>query len=110
MYNSSRRWIASQSVGWTYLVLGAASAALAALVAVAPVGVVATVAGLALLGTLADALEGSMSQRKGREAAVVTFLVAASGITAYGVGSAAWAIVAGLVVHAILGWNPKGSR
>ena len=108
--DKSRRWIASQSVGWTYLVLGAASAALAALVAVAPVGVVATVAGLALLGTLADALEGSMSQRKGREAAVVTFLVAASGITAYGVGSAAWAIVAGLVVHAILGWNPKGSR
>lgn len=105
--DKSRRWIASQSAGWTYLVLAAASAALAALVAVAPVGVIATVAGLALLGTLADSLEGSMSQRKGREAAVVTFLVAASGITAYGVGSAAWAIVAGLVVHAVLDWTPK---
>jgi benzoate membrane transport protein len=105
--DKSRRWIASQSAGWTYLVLAAASAALAALVAVAPAGVIATVAGLALLGTLADSLEGSMSQRKGREAAVVTFLVAASGITAYGVGSAAWAIVAGLVVHAVLDWSPK---
>jgi benzoate membrane transport protein len=48
-----------------------------------------------------------MSQRKGREAAVVTFLVAASGITAYEIGSAAWAIVAGLVVHAVLDWRPK---
>ncbi|WP_332667302.1 benzoate/H(+) symporter BenE family transporter [Aeromicrobium sp.] len=104
----SRRWIASQSAGVTYVVLAAASAALAALVSVAPIGVIATVAGLALVGTLADSLQGSMSQRKGREAAVVTFLVAASGITAYGVGAAAWAIVAGLVVHAILEWSPRG--
>jgi benzoate membrane transport protein len=101
------RWIASQSAGFTYLVLAASSAALAALVSVAPKGVIATVAGLALLGTLADALEGSVSQRRGREAAVVTFLVAASGITALGIGSAFWALVAGLVVHAVLDWQPR---
>ena len=108
--DKSRRWIASQSAGATYVVLAAASAALAALVAVAPTGVIATVAGLALLGTLADSLEGSMSQRKGREAALVTFLVAASGISAYGIGSAAWAIVAGLVVHLVLDWSPRRRR
>ena len=106
--DKSRRWIASQSAGWTYVVLAASSAALAALVAVAPSGVIATVAGLALLGILADSLEGSMSQRTGREAAVVAFLVAASGITAYGIGAAAWAILAGIVVHAVLHWSPKG--
>jgi benzoate membrane transport protein len=108
--DKSRRWIASQSAGATYVVLAAASAALAALVAVAPTGVIATVAGLALLGTLADSLEGSMSQREGREAALVTFLVAASGISAYGIGSAAWAIVAGLVVHLVLDWSPRRRR
>ncbi|MDX6278777.1 MAG: benzoate rane transport protein [Nocardioidaceae bacterium] len=102
----SRRWIASQAGGITYVFLAIGSAALAALVAVAPAGVIATVAGLALLGTLADALEGSVSQRRGREAAVVTFLVAASGITAFGIGSAFWALVAGLVVHAVLDWQP----
>lgn len=101
-----RRWIASQSAGVTYVFLATSSAALAALVAVAPKGVIATVAGLALLGTLADALEGSVLQRRGREAAVVTFLVAASGITAFGIGSAFWALVAGLVVHAVLDWQP----
>ena len=105
-----RRWIAAQSAGWTYLVLGAFSAALAALVTVAPQGVIATVAGLALLGTLANALEGSLTQRKGREAAVVTFLVAASGVTALGIGSAFWAVVAGLVIHAILDWRPQRQR
>jgi len=103
-----RRWIAAQSAGWTYLVLAAAAAALAALVAVAPVGVIATVAGLALLGTLADALEGAVTERTAREAAVITFLVAASGITVGGIGSAFWALVAGLVVHVVLVWRPAG--
>lgn len=101
----NRRWIAAQSAGVTYLLLAVASAALAALVAVAPVGVIATVAGLALLGTLADALEGAVSQRKGREAAVITFLVAASGISAHGIGSAFWALLAGLLVHVVLDWK-----
>ncbi|MEO6604824.1 MAG: benzoate/H(+) symporter BenE family transporter [Aeromicrobium sp.] len=108
--DKSRRWIAAQAVGWTYFVLAAASIAVAALVAVAPAGVIATIAGLALLGTLASALQSSMAQPKDREAAVVTLLVAASGITAYGVGSAAWAILAGLIVHAVLTWSPKGAR
>lgn len=108
--DKSRRWVAGQAVGWTYAVLAAASIAVAALVEVAPLGVIATIAGLALLGTLASALESSMAQPKGREAAVATFLVAASGITAWGVGSAAWAILAGLIVHAVLSWKPKGWR
>lgn len=102
----SRRWIASQSASWTYLLLAASSTALAALVAVAPAGVIATVAGLALLGTLASALLGSVAEDRGREAAIMTFLVAASGITAYGIGSAFWAIVAGLVVYFVLDWRP----
>ncbi|MRJ78210.1 benzoate/H(+) symporter BenE family transporter [Aeromicrobium sp. SMF47] len=101
-----RRWIAAQSAAGTYVVLGVASAALAALVAVAPAGVIATVAGLALLGTLADALAGAVSHRTGREAAVITFLVAASGVSALGIGSAFWALVAGLVVHLVLHRRP----
>ncbi len=104
------RWYAAQSAAATYLVLAATTLALASLVQVAPGGVIATIAGLALLGTLASALEGSMTPHKGREAAVVTFLVAASGITAYGVSSAAWAILAGLIVHAVLTGLPKGDR
>ena len=104
-----RRWIASQSAAGAYVVLAVASAALAAIVAVAPVGVIATVAGLALLGTLADALEGAVSQRSGREAAVITFLVAASGISAAGIGSAFWALVAGIVVHCVLVTRPRGA-
>lgn len=97
-----QRWRTAQWAGVAFLVLGLASAAIAALVEVAPVGVIETVAGLALLGTLASALHAAVDRIDTREAAIVTFLVAASGITIAGVGSAFWAIVAGLAIHLVL--------
>lgn len=100
-----RRWIAAHTAGWTYLVLATVSTALVAVVAGAPDGLVEVVAGLALLGTLAGALKGATATDRGREAAVVTFVVAASGVALGGVGAAFWALVAGLVVHATTTWG-----
>ncbi|MBY6413969.1 benzoate/H(+) symporter BenE family transporter [Rhodococcus sp. BP-252] len=97
-----RRWIAASSAGWFYLLLALCSAALATLVSVAPAGVVETVAGLALLGTLGASLAGALKNEAGREAAILTFLIAASGVTVLGIGSAFWALVAGLVVRWVL--------
>lgn len=97
-----RRWIAAHTAGWAYLVLAAGSTALVGVVAGAPDGLVEVVAGLALLGTLGGALKGAMEAESGREAAVVTFVVAASGISLGGVGAAFWALVGGLVVHRVL--------
>jgi benzoate membrane transport protein len=104
-----RRWIAAHAAGWCYLVLGAVSTALVSVVAVAPNGLVAVVAGLALLGTLGAALKGATQAETGREAAVVTFVVAASGVSFGGVGAAFWALVAGLVVLAVLGFRRPAS-
>ncbi len=98
----ARRWIASSVAGWSYLVLGLLSAAFTTLVSAAPAGVVGAVAGLALLGTLASALSGALSVAEGRESAVITFAVAASGLTFLGVGAAFWALAAGLLVRAVL--------
>ncbi|MFL6158789.1 MAG: benzoate/H(+) symporter BenE family transporter [Marmoricola sp.] len=97
-----RRWIAAHSAGWAYLVLAAVSTALVSVVAVAPHGLVEVVAGLALLGTLGGALKGATAAETGREAAVVTFVVAASGVAFAGIGAAFWALVAGLAVHLVL--------
>jgi benzoate membrane transport protein len=97
-----RRWIAAHTAGWAYLVLAVVSTALVGVVAAAPDGLVEVVAGLALLGTLGGALKGATEAEAGREAAVVTFVVAASGISLGGVGAAFWALVAGLVVHSVL--------
>jgi benzoate membrane transport protein len=59
-------------------------------------------AGLALLGTLAASLAGALGDEDGREAAVVCFLVAASGVSVLGIGAAFWALVAGLVLRPVL--------
>lgn len=100
-----RRWIAASAAGWFYLVLALCSAALATLVAVAPAGVVETVAGLALLATLGASLAGALKEDSGREAAILTFVIAASGIGILGIGSAFWALVVGLIVRWVL--RPK---
>jgi benzoate membrane transport protein len=60
------------------------------------------VAGLALLATLSASLSGALSAVDGREAAAITFVVAASGLTFLGIGAAFWALVAGLLVRAVL--------
>lgn len=98
----ARRWVAAHAAGWTYLVLGILSAPLTAYVSLAPPDVIGTVAGLALLGTLAASLVGALTATEGREAATITFVVAASGTVIGGIGAAFWALLAGLVVRAVL--------
>lgn len=97
-----RRWIAGVSTGVSYLVLGAASAAFAALVVLAPAAVIPTVAGLALFAAFGAAVQQAVEDAGERLPAVVTFLVAASGIQVLGVSAAFWALVAGLAVRVVL--------
>lgn len=97
-----RRWLASVTAGWAYLVLALLSAALTALVSAAPPDVTGAFAGLALLGTLAGSLAAALRAEQDREAAAITFVVAASGMTVGGIGAAFWALVAGLLVRGVL--------
>ncbi|WP_072807044.1 benzoate/H(+) symporter BenE family transporter [Rhodococcoides yunnanense] len=101
--NPKRRWIAAYTAGWAYLVLALCSAALATLVAAAPAGVVEAVAGLALMATLGSSLASALRTENDREAAVMTFLIAASGVTVLGIGSAFWALLVGLAIRWALG-------
>lgn len=105
--DKARRWIASSTAGLCYIVFGFGAAVLSALVAVAPPGLVESVAGLALLLTLGGALATAVGtdaagHNRYREAAIVTFLVTASGVTFAGIGSAFWGLLAGLLVAAVL--------
>lgn len=92
-----RRWVAAQTTGWAYVVLGLVSTGLVALVAQAPSGLVEAAAGLALLPTLAASLAGALAGEEHRIPAVATFLVAAGGASVLGIGPAFWALVVGLV-------------
>lgn len=59
-------------------------------------------AGLALLGTLSGSLYQALQQDNERDAAMVTFLVTASGLTLAGVGSAFWGLILGGASYALL--------
>ncbi|MEV4540444.1 benzoate/H(+) symporter BenE family transporter [Micromonospora echinaurantiaca] len=90
-----RRWIASVTAGAGLALLGLGAGAATALVALSPPVLIEAVAGLALLGALATALTSALAEPAAREAAVVTFVVTASGVTLLGVGGAFWGLVAG---------------
>lgn len=97
-----RRWLASISAGGSYLVLAALSSAFAALVLLAPAGVIPAVAGVALFAAFGSAVQQAIDDPGERMPAVVTFLVAASGVAVAGVSAAFWALLAGLVVRTVL--------
>ncbi len=59
-----------------------------ALFAAFPKELVACVAGIALFGTIANSLASALAVEQDREAALVTFLVTASGVSLAGIGSA----------------------
>ncbi|MGN7978577.1 benzoate/H(+) symporter BenE family transporter [Microbacterium sp. 22195] len=98
----ARRWIAGVSTGVSYLVLGGLSAVFAALVLLAPAAVIPAVAGLALFGAFGSAVQQAIDDPGERMPAVITFLVAASGIALLGISAAFWALIAGLVVRGVL--------
>lgn len=100
--NPKRRWIAGMSAGVSYLVLGAASGVFAVLVILAPAGVIPAVAGLALLSAFGSAVQQAIENPSERLAAVITFIVAASGLSIGGVSAAFWALIAGLAVRTFL--------
>jgi benzoate membrane transport protein len=93
-----RRWLAAVSAGVVYLVLGLGAGLATALLAASPPVLIEAVAGLALLGTLGGALRAATDDADQREAAVVTFVVSASGVTALGISAPFWGLVAGLVL------------
>lgn len=101
-HDPERRWVAGVSAGAAYVVIGPLAALVTTVSAAAPAGVIAAVAGLALLGTFGSAAASALSDESYREAAAVTFVVAASGFTVLGVGAAFWALLAGGVLLVVI--------
>lgn len=101
----ARRYWSAAVAGATYVVFGLLAVAATAFISASPPILIEAVAGLALLGAFGSALMGSMSAAQDREAAVVTFLVTASGLTFLGIGGAFWGLVAGGAMLALGRWR-----
>ena len=94
----SKRWIASVSGGVVYLLLALTAGASISFVIQAPREIILAGAGLALFATMIGALSSIVEEPDLRLPAVIAFLVASSGFTAYSIGPAFWALVAGVLV------------
>lgn len=94
----SRRWVAAVSSGVLFIILGLGAGVAVALVSAAPPILIVAVAGLAVLGALVSSITSALHDTHHRVAAIMTFLVTASGLTFMGIGGAFWGLLAGAVV------------
>ena len=95
----ARRYLAGLSTGCCYLLLGIFSSVIASLFTAFPTEFVFALAGLALLTTIANSLHTAMTDDAAREAAIITFIVTASGLSLFGIGAAFWGLVAGATAN-----------
>ena len=98
----ARRYVASVAAGGFYVLIGLFGATVGAVFAAFPKELVLAIAGLALLGTIGNGLAAALANEGERESALITFLVTASGVSLFGIGSAFWGLVAGGLAWLIL--------
>jgi benzoate membrane transport protein len=97
----AQRWKTGPFYALAYLIFAIFGASLVAIFAVLPQSLIVLVAGLALVASLANALSIALKDADERMAATITFAVTASGLTLFGIGSAFWGLVGGLLVLAL---------
>lgn len=100
-----RRWVASATAGSIYLGVALLGGAVVGLISAFPPALVLALAGLALLATIGSALTTALGDPASSEAALITFVVAASGLTLWRIGAPFWAVVAGLAALAAQRWR-----
>jgi len=98
----SKRWIASVSGGVVYWIFAVFAGIAVAFVYQTPRDLLLAASGLALLPTIVNAFNVMVETVSERLPAVITFLIASSGIAFFSVGAAFWAILAGLAVIQLL--------
>jgi benzoate membrane transport protein len=100
-----RRWVAAAVAGAVYVGFGLLAGAATQLVVASPPVLIEAVAGLALLGAFGSAMLAALREETGREAALVTFLVTASGQGFLGISGAFWGLVAGGAMMGLGRWQ-----
>ncbi len=103
----SKRYIAAATYGVSYFALSIVAGAVAVFFQALPAALLAALAGLALLGTIMGGMATAMANPQRREAALITLLATASGFSFWGIGSAFWGLVAGLLAHTVFEFKRK---
>ena len=97
----AQRWKIAYPYFVIYVAVGLAAMSFVTILGALPKELVAAIAGLALFSPLVSGITAMVKDSADVEAAMVTFLVTASGIVMFGVGAAFWGLVAGMVVWGV---------
>ena len=92
-----KRYWAAVSAGGFYLLMGLCALSLMTLFQAMPTALIMALAGIALFSTIGSSLQQAFVKSSYQEAALITFLVTASDFSQWGIGSALWGVVAGLI-------------
>ncbi|MER2372468.1 benzoate/H(+) symporter BenE family transporter [Photorhabdus laumondii] len=103
----NRRYMAAAVAGVFYLIAGLFGGSISMLFSALPAALIHIIAGLALLGTISGSLLQTLQNEKQRDAAVITFLITASGVTLLGVGAAFWGLIGGVITMLLLSLPEK---
>ncbi|WP_169566716.1 benzoate/H(+) symporter BenE family transporter [Sneathiella limimaris] len=95
----SKRYGAAIWAGVFYISVGILGSTITDLFAMFPIELIMTIAGLALLGTISNAMSNALSEENDREAAFLTFVITASGVTLFSIGAPFWGLVVGLMIN-----------
>ncbi len=98
----AQRWKIMYPYFVMYGLVGLVAASFVQILGALPHELVVAIAGLALFGPLMGGMTAMLKEPSDIEAALVTFLVTASGFSLYGVGAAFWGLCAGLAL-----WGAK---
>ncbi|HRP98888.1 MAG TPA: benzoate/H(+) symporter BenE family transporter [Terrimesophilobacter sp.] len=102
-----KRWVATVTAGFCYVLLGLGATVATALVSASPTIIIIAVAGLAVVGALITSVTGALEDPKHRVTAIATFLVTASGLSLFGIGSAFWGLLTGAIFMLWLSWTRR---
>ena len=100
--DKDKRYTAAVMAGVFYCLIGLFGAIVGGLFAAFPRELIVALAGLALMGTIGNGLASAVVEERNREAAIITFLITASGVSIAGIGSAFWGLVGGVLAMAVL--------
>jgi benzoate membrane transport protein len=97
----ARRYWSAIVAGIVYVIFGLLAGAVTAFVGLAPPILIEAVAGLALVAAFSGSAMAAFHEADSREAAAITFLVTASGVSFAGISGAFWGLLAGGLMLAL---------
>ncbi|SNV48131.1 Inner membrane protein ydcO [Legionella lansingensis] len=95
--NPKSRYKSTIFAGLCWFFIGIFGATIVTLFFAFPRELIFAIAGLALLSTIGNSLKVALDDENQRDAALITFLVCASGISFMGIGAAFWGLIAGIL-------------